>query len=141
MNFNIGISLNQISGERLMEPERGIQNLQITTNISITKLAQTDNVLDLSFIFAVNYSPALANLTLKGSAKITGDKSDLEEIRKAFEQKKALPPMVLQTISNVAFVEGVILARSLNIPPPIPLPAIQQQNEMKGKAPSPSYIA
>ncbi|MGA2573018.1 MAG: hypothetical protein ABSF36_02270 [Candidatus Methanomethylicaceae archaeon] len=47
--------------------------------------------------------------------------------------------MILQTISNVGFVEGVILARSLNIPPPIPLPTIAQQQAEQPK--NPSYIA
>lgn len=140
-NVNVNVSLSQVSGEKLMDLERGVTNLQVTTNISILKLTQTDGILDFNFVFAVNYNPAVANLTLRGTARVIGDKNELDEMKKAFEMKKALPPMILQTISNVAFIEGVLLARSLNIPPPIPLPTIQQQQDMNRMKGPPSYIA
>jgi hypothetical protein len=140
-NLNVNVSLSQVSGEKLMDLERGVTNLQVTTNISILKLTQADGILDFNFVFAVNYNPAVANLTLKGTARVNGDKKELDEMKKAFEEKKALPPMILQTISNVAFIEGVLLARSLNIPPPIPLPTIQQQQDINRLKGNPSYIA
>lgn len=135
----VNVSLSQISGERLMDLEGGISNLQVTTNISITKITQAHGMLEVGFVFAVNYNPAVANLILKGVARVSGGDKELEEIKKNFEEKKLLPPMVLQSISNISFIEGIFLARSLNIPPPIPLPTIQQQEATKGK--SPSYIA
>jgi len=133
------VSLSQISGERLMDLEGGISNLQVTTNISITKITQTRGMLEVAFVFAVNYNPAVANLILKGVARVSGNEKELEEVKKNFEDRKVLPPIVLQSISNISFIEGIFLARSLNIPPPIPLPTIQQQEVTKGK--SPSYIA
>ncbi|MEJ5292774.1 MAG: hypothetical protein WHS82_04170 [Candidatus Methanosuratincola sp.] len=135
----VNVSLSQISGERLMDLEGGISNLQVTTNISITKMTQSRGLLEVSFVFAVNYNPAVANLILKGVARVSGNEKELEEIKKNFEERKLLPPIVLQSISNISFIEGIFLARSLNIPPPIPLPTIQQQEATKGK--SPSYIA
>ncbi|MBC7127698.1 MAG: hypothetical protein ABC585_01085 [Candidatus Methanosuratincola petrocarbonis] len=133
------VSLSQISGERLMDLEGGISNLQVTTNISITKITQSRGILEVGFVFAVNYNPAVANLILKGVARVSGNEKELEEVKKNFEDRKILPPIVLQSISNISFIEGIFLARSLNIPPPIPLPTIQQQEATKGK--SPSYIA
>ncbi|RWX74092.1 MAG: hypothetical protein Metus_0117 [Candidatus Methanosuratincola subterraneus] len=133
------VSLSQISGERLMDLEGGISNLQVMTNISITKITQFRGMLEVAFVFAVNYNPAVANLILKGVARVSGDEKELEEVKKNFEDRKVLPPIVLQSISNISFIEGIFLARSLNIPPPIPLPTIQQQEATKGK--SPSYIA
>ncbi|MCQ8892798.1 MAG: hypothetical protein NQU41_05390 [Candidatus Methanosuratincola sp.] len=133
------VSLSQISGERLMDLEGGISNLQVMTNISITKITQSRGMLEVAFVFAVNYNPAVANLILKGVARVSGDEKELEEVKKNFEDRKVLPPIVLQSISNISFIEGIFLARSLNIPPPIPLPTIQQQEATKGK--SPSYIA
>jgi hypothetical protein len=133
------VRLSQISGERLMDLEGGISNLQVMTNISITKITQSRGMLEVAFVFAVNYNPAVANLILKGVARVSGDEKELEEVKKNFEDRKVLPPIVLQSISNISFIEGIFLARSLNIPPPIPLPTIQQQEATKGK--SPSYIA
>ncbi|MBC7120630.1 MAG: hypothetical protein H5T33_03500 [Candidatus Methanosuratus sp.] len=135
----VNVSLSHISGERLIDLEGGITNLQVTTNISITKITQAHGMLEVDFVFAVNYNPAIANLTLKGVAKVSGNEKELEEVKRNFEEKKILPPVVLQSISNISFIEGIFLARSLNIPPPIPLPTIQQQEAPKGK--SPSYIA
>lgn len=137
--MNINISLNQLSGERFQDPERGMVNIQVTTNISVLKVTQSEGLLDFGFIFSANYNPSIAMLTIKGSAKVSGEKKELDDLKKSFDEKKALPPMILQTISNVGFVEGVILARSLNIPPPIPLPTITQQPAQQAK--NPSYIA
>ncbi|MGC8936198.1 MAG: hypothetical protein ACP5KV_02375 [Candidatus Methanomethylicaceae archaeon] len=138
--MNININLSHISGEKLMEAV-GASNIQITTNISVVKLTAVDDALECSFIFSVNYNPAVANLTIKGVARVTGDKKELEEIRKSFEGKRMLPSPLLQTIANVSFVEGVILARSLNIPPPLPLPTIPQPTESREGSARPSYIA
>lgn len=137
---NITISLCHISGEKLMDIG-GASNIQITTNISVVKMTAVDDVLECSFIFTVNYNPAVASLTIKGLARITGEKKELEDIKKAFEGKRMLPSPLLQTIANVSFVEGVMLARSLNVPPPLPLPTIPQPSESKEGASRPSYIA
>ena len=138
--MNINISLSQVSGERLQDPEKGMVNIQVTTNISVLKVTQGEGMLDFGFIFSVAYNPSIATLTIKGSAKVSGEKKELEEMKQSFDEKKALPPAILQTISNIGFVEGVILARSLNIPPPIPLPTIAQQQPTQ-QVKNPSYIA
>ncbi|MBC7113185.1 MAG: hypothetical protein H5T34_04095 [Candidatus Methanomethyliales bacterium] len=138
--MNISISLSHISGEKLMEVG-GASNIQITTNISVVKLTSIDDNLECSFIFTVNYNPAVANLTIKGVARVSGDRRELEDIKKSFEGKRMLPSPLLQTIANVSFIEGVILARSLNIPPPLPLPTIPQPSESKDGVSRPSYIA
>ncbi len=139
--MNLNVSLTQITGEKLLELDKGPVNLQVTTNISITKVTYTD-VLDFTFIFVVNYNPAIASLTIKGSVKISGEKGELEEIKRSFDEKKVLPPQILQSISNISFVEGVILSRSLNVPPPLPLPTIAPQVARETKTgPGPSYIA
>lgn len=139
--MNVGISLVQISGEKYMDLERGTVNIQVTTNINILKLVQTEGMLDFNFIFTVNYNPSIASLSIKGSAKVTGDVKELGEIKRAFDETKKLPPMILQTISNVGFLEGVVISRSLNIPPPIPLPNVMAQQQGKEGRPGPSYIA
>jgi hypothetical protein len=139
--MNVGISLMQITGEKFMDLEKGMVNIQVTTNINILKMVQTEGMLDFNFVFTVNYNPAIASLNIKGSAKVTGDPKELGEIKKSFDEKKNLPPMILQTISNVGFLEGVIISRSLNIPPPIPLPNVMaQQQQVKDSKINPSYI-
>lgn len=141
-NLNVNVILNQINGEKLMDLEKGMVNLQVTTNISITKASSNEGGVDFGFLFAVNYNPAVANLTLKGTIKITGGQKEVGDLKKAFDEKKTLPPGLMQAISNTAFIECILLARSLSIPPPIPLPMIQSQEQLKSKPSSnPSYIA
>jgi hypothetical protein len=139
--MNVGISLTQISGEKFMDLEKGMVNIQVTTNINILKMVQNDGVLDFSFIFTVNYNPSIATLNIKGSAKVSGDPKEIGDVKRSFEEKKNLPPMILQTISNIGFLEGVLMSRSLNIPPPIPLPNVMAQQQGKESKVSPSYIA
>ncbi len=134
-------SVTQISGEKYMDLEKGMVNIQVTTNISIQKMVQSEGMLDFSFVFTVNYNPAIATLHIKGSVKVTGDEKELGEIKRAFEEKKNPPPVILQTISNVGFLEGIVMSRSLNIPPPIPLPSVMPQQQGKEGKVSPSYIA
>jgi len=138
--MNVNVSLSQISGERFMDLEKGTINLQIMTNMNVLKSTFVNGVLDLNFVFSVNYNPSIATFTIKGAAKVSGEKEELEEIKKNFENKKPLPPSILQTISNVGFMECVILSRSLNIPPPLPLPTVSQPQEKVEKL-NPSYIA
>jgi hypothetical protein len=139
--MNVGISLTVISGEKFMDLEKGMVNIQVATNISIQKMVQSVGMLDFNFVFTVNYNPAIASLHIKGSAKVTGDEKELGEIKRAFDEKKNLPPMILQTISNIGFLEGIVMSRSLNIPPPIPLPSVMAQQQGKETKVTPSYIA
>lgn len=113
-------------------------NIQITTNISVIKIISTNESLECNFVFTANYNPAIANIIIKGIVRITGNKEELEEIKKNYEKKKTIPTQIIQSIANASFIEGVILAKSLNIPPPLPLPIISQPIEEKRDS---SYIA
>jgi len=142
--MNINLAITQISGEKLVEMEKSVVNIQIATNIAVLKASYNESasVLELGFVFTVNYNPAIASITIKGAARVTGEKKELEDMKKAFDERKALPPVIMQNISNVGFVESVVLSRSLNIPPPLPLPTIQQQQQQgKEIKPSLGYIA
>ncbi len=90
--MNVGINLSQITGEKFMDLEKGMVNIQVTTNINIQKMVQSEGMLDFNFIFTVNYNPAIASLHIKGTAKVSGDEKELAEIKKAFDEKKNLPP-------------------------------------------------
>jgi hypothetical protein len=57
---------------------------------------------------------------------VKGDKGEIDKVYREYEEKKPPPPMIIQSISNVVFLESVIISKTLNIPPPIPLPQIPQ---------------
>jgi len=98
-----------------------------------------EDLLEVPFVFTINYTPAVAQISLKGKSHVTGSKDDLKQIRDTYKEKKPPPPIIVQSISNVVFLESVIVCRTLNIPPPIPLPKIPPLK--KKKRPEPTYRA
>ncbi len=137
----MNVAINNVSAERFWEVRRPLPPVKISTNlnlISVNKMAE--ELLEVPFVFAINYEPAVAQLSFKGKAHVTGDKKELEKIFAAYGEKKAPPPMIVQTVSNVVFLESVLISRTLNIPPPIPLPKVPTSEEEKSKA-APTYRA
>ena len=88
-------------------------------------------MLEVPFVFTINYAPAVAQISVKGRAHVTGTKEELEQIHSAYKGKKPPPAVIVQSISNVVFLESVIICRTLNIPPPIPLPKIPPVTKKK----------
>ena len=97
---------------------------------------QPDDSLEVPFVLTISYNPSIAQMNLKGRAYVIGDKDELTKMYKEYEEKKPPPPVILQSISNVVFVESVVISRTINIPPPIPLPQISQAEAQQGKKPS-----
>jgi hypothetical protein len=132
--IRVNVSISTISAERFWDNRKPAPNVQINTNINVVSIERkADDSLDVPFVLTINYNPSLAQLSLKGSAYVQGDKSELDKIQKDYEQKKPPAQVILQSISNVVFTESILVARVLGIPPPIPLPVIPEP----GKSPEP----
>jgi hypothetical protein len=130
--IRVNVVITNISAERFWDIRKPIPPIQIGTNINVVGMEkQADGTLEVPFVLAINYNPSIAQISLKGSAYVAGDKSEIEKILKDYEEKKPPLPLIVQSISNVVFIESVLISRTLNIPPPIPLPQIPQ-----AKAPS-----
>jgi hypothetical protein len=80
--------------------------------------------LEVPFVLSIAYNPSIAQLSLKGNAYVNGEKGEVDKVLKDYEQKKPPAQIIIQTISNVVFIEAVLISKTLNIPPPIPLPQI-----------------
>ena len=99
--------------------------IQINTNLNLVGMEKKqEGSLEVPFILTINYNPSIAQISMEGRAYVVGDMSEIEKVYKEYEEKKPPPPVVVQSISNVAFIESVVISRTLNIPPPIPLPQI-----------------
>jgi hypothetical protein len=136
----VKVFVNNISAERFWDIEKPIPPVQVATNLNVVGINEKrEDMLEVPFVFTINYTPAVAQISLKGKSHVTGSKDELKQIRSAYEEKKPPPPIIVQSISNVVFLESVIVCRTLNIPPPIPLPKIPS---VKKKKPSePTYRA
>ena len=131
----VNVAITNVSAERLWNSRKPIPPIKINTNINIVEMEKKkDDILEVPFVLTVNYNPSIAQISLKGKAFVTGSENEINEIQKGYEEKKPPPQVIVQSISNVAFVESVLITRTLNIPPPIPLPRIPpKQLSKKGR--------
>jgi hypothetical protein len=137
---HVNVFIYDISAERLWDIEKPIPPVKVSTNLNVVGInKKPKGILEVPFVFTINYMPAVAQISVKGRARIKGPKDELKKIHTAYTEKKPPPPIVVQSISNIVFLESVIISRTLRIPPPIPLPKIPSVE--KKKMPEPSYRA
>jgi len=137
---HVNVFIYDISAERLWDIEKPIPQVKVSTNLNVVGINKKGRgILEVPFVFTINYAPPVAQISVKGRARIKGAKDELKRIHTAYTEKKPPPPIVVQSISNVVFLESVIISRTLRIPPPIPLPKIP--SVQKKEMPKPSYRA
>ena len=136
------MAIANISAERFWDIRKPIPPIQIGTNINVVGMEKKpDGTVEVPFVLAINYNPSIAQISLKGSAYVNGDKSEIDKVLKDYEDKKPPPPLIVQSISNVVFIESVLISRTLNIPPPIPLPQIPETKAPSTKPEGRDYSA
>ena len=134
---NVRVIIKNISAENFWDIGKQIPPVQIATNLNVVGINKIgEDLLEVPFVFTINYTPGVAQINLKGKSHVKGSKDELEQILKEHKEKKPPPSIVLQSISNVVFLEAVIICRTLNIPPPIPLPKIGQPPKKKRSEPT-----
>ncbi len=140
--IRVNVALGNISAERFWDIKKQIPQIQIATNINLVSMERKpDGTAEVPFVLTIVYNPSIAQISLKGTAYVNGDKPEIDKMMKDYEDKKPPPPMVIQSISNVVFIESVLIAKTLNIPPPIPLPQIGEAPKLGGKLPEKDYSA
>jgi hypothetical protein len=111
-----------MSAERFWEIDRPMPpQVQIGVNINMLDIDQrSDGSLDAPFIFTVNFVPSIAQISIKGKAKISGASEETQKIIEDHKAQKAPPVQLVQAVSNAAMADAILISRSLNIPPPLP---------------------
>jgi hypothetical protein len=138
--IRVNVAVTNVSAERFLDMKKPIPQININTNLNLIGVEKaSDDSLEVPFVLTINYNPSIAQMSLKGKAYVLGDKSELEQLYKEYEEKKPPPPIVLQSISNVVFIESVMISRTLNVPPPIPLPLIGQAQQQGKKSSEKDY--
>ena len=135
--IKVRVFVKNISAENFWDIGKPIPPVQIATNLNVVGINKKDeDILEVPFVFTINYTPGVAQISLKGKSHVKGSKEELKQILKDHKEKKPPPSIILQSISNVVFLETVIICRSLNIPPPIPLPKISPVPKKKRSEPT-----
>jgi hypothetical protein len=137
MMIRVNVAIGNISAERFWDIKKPIPPIQIATNINMVNMERKpDGSVEVPFVLTIIYNPSIAQISLKGTAYVLGEKAEIDKIVKDYEDKKPPPQIVVQSISNVVFIESVLISRTLNIPPPIPLPQIGDGRNPKGAKPA-----
>ena len=141
--IQMNIYMTNLSAERLWEVDRALpQQVQIGVNINMLDIGQRpDGTLEAPFVFTVSFTPPIAQISIKGKAKISGDAEDMRKIVEEHDAKQPPPAQLIQAVSNAAIADAILLSRSLSIPPP--LPPIPQPQALQGaqKRPDSRYTA
>jgi len=135
--IHVSVGINYISAEKFWERDRpSPPGVHISTNINIVGVEPKGEKLEVPFVVTIGYTPSVAQINLKGQAMVSGDKPELEQLRDDYKKQRKPPSMLLQTITNASLIEATILSRTLNIPPPIPLPGLPQPQKPDKERPS-----
>lgn len=138
--IHVNIFVTSMSAERFWEMDRPMPpQVQIGVNINMLDIDQrSDGTLDAPFVFTVNYTPSIAQISIKGKAKISGDAQDTKKIVDEHKAQKSPPVQLVQAVSNAAMADAILISRSLSVPPPLP-PIPQPQNAPPQKQPDVRY--
>ena len=139
--IRVNIFVTSMSAERLWEIDHPMPaQVQIGVNINMIDIDQkSDGSLDAPFVFTVSFNPAIAQINIKGKAKISGDVEDTRKILEEHKAKKSPPVQLVQAVSNAAMADAILMSRSLNVPPPLPL--IPQPQTTQANKPDSRYTA
>jgi len=140
--IHVNVFVTSMSAERFWEIDRPMPpQVQIGVNINMLDIDQrSDGSLDAPFVFTVNFTPSIAQISIKGKAKISGDAEDTKKIADEHKAQKAPPVQLVQAVSNAAMADAILISRSLNVPPPLP-PIPQQSQGGQPSKPDSRYTA
>lgn len=121
----IRLSIKGIEARRFLKEGEKVPEIGIKNNSSIINIEKKDGELAIDFVFTSIYNPSIASIKIDGTLFYQGD--DVDEIYDDWTSKRSMRPTHIQNfIIEKGLMEAVILAKELNVVPPIPLPRIQE---------------
>ena len=97
--IRVNVAISNISAERFWDIRKPIPPIQIGTNINVVGMEKKpDGTVEVPFVLSINYNPSIAQISLKGSAYVNGDKGEIDKVLKDYEDKKPPPPLIVQSL-------------------------------------------
>lgn len=120
--LRVTVQVTNITGERYWAPDAQLPaQVQIAVNINIVGLDQkSGSSAEAPFVFTVGYTPSIAQLSIKGKAQISGERTEIMQIIEENKKNKPPPATVIQAVSSIAMADAIVISKSLGIPPPLP---------------------
>lgn len=103
------------------------ENLDI--NINIEDMKPVGELMGVDFVYTVTYKPKAGFLKITGTVYVADKPSEVKNMLDNWKKTKALPKELGEPLLNVvnlsAGVNGVFIARALNMAPPLIPPRLQ----------------
>ena len=129
----IGMQFSKISIEK-MNPLTG--KISIKNNVTIKTVEKSEitlgttkqDILKFTYEYKADYEPKIALITLVGNLSYMEKPEKIDELVKQWKKDKNLPKEILTPILNSIYtkcnVQALVMAREINLPPPIQLPKV-----------------
>ncbi len=129
--------LRSIDAERFSEKGMVRKNIRVDHNSSVTQMKPIGKgTTEVSFRFTANYA-GMGRIEIEGKIKYEGGGKDLAiNWRKTNKMPNQVANEIHSTILSNCIPESVMIARDLQLPPPIPLPKVNIPSEEEGKKPA-----
>ncbi|MEK6828098.1 MAG: hypothetical protein AABX78_01995 [Nanoarchaeota archaeon] len=134
----VGFGFTKLSAEK-KEAAKG--KIDINNNVSIKDIKEDSfsfgsnkqNVIKFIFEFTSKYEPSVGNILFEGELLYMEDPKNTKEILTSWKKDKKIPKEImgglLNTILTKCNVQALILSQEVNLPPPIPMPKVQLQQQ------------
>ncbi len=121
-------------------------HVEINNNSSITSVESVDGKVAVGFAFTSTYEPNVGAIRITGKLTVDDSPENVERAVKEWEAsgRKNLPADIAENIHNSIIyscvTEAVILAREIQLPPPMPMPHISITDKQKKQEETGYYI-
>ena len=138
----VGFGFTKINVERIGKLTGKVDiknNAGINTVVKedLTLGVSTQPALKFGFNFNVTYEPGKATIDLEGEVIWVDKKEIIEETMKTWKKEKKISPTIMTPVLNAVLqrsnMQALILAKELNLPPPIPLPKVEIKHDTHKK--------
>ncbi len=135
----VGFSFTKMSAERR---DNVMGKININNNVAIKSVekvklplgASTQNALKFIFEFTAKYEPNAGDISLLGELIYLEAEKKIAEISKKWDKEKkldqSLMTLLLNNILGKANIEAILLSREINLPPCIPMPRVNAEQEI-----------
>jgi len=129
----VGLNFAKIVVEK-HAPVKG--KVQVNNNVVIKEVERADlkigtpeqGALKFNFEFTAKYEPEIGDITLNGALTFLEKEEKAKEIEEQWKKDKKIPKEVMSSVLNTILsrcnVQALLLAREVNLPPPIMLPKV-----------------
>lgn len=129
----VGLQFDKIVVDRMDVPKgkMSVKNNMVIKDVEKKEVnvgAGKQKLLLFKFEYVADYEPKIAKITLNGTTTYVEKPEKVDEIAKNWKKDKQLPKEIMTPLLNNILtrcnVEALILAREVNLPPPIQLPKV-----------------